>query len=285
MATTAGGQGRAGQGTPATGRATAAPSAAVLPKPNGSQQAPRGNSERSSDVSSTANQRPGGAGNAAQKAVRKEEPARRIPKGLEALQERWDFYRDAFFEERRSKRFALGIALIAVLLVPTFYYIGRASKESAVIGMSSDGRITRVPELTEVYVSDATVRRFCAEAVQEIGTFAFHDFKLRFNNLQGLFTDKGWRAYNKVVLESKRVDAVREFTQTWATQVVEPCAILDSREKDGRYWWQVLVKVRRAISSGSALGAPKEIPIKMEIVRVGFAEAKEMIAIDVYREP
>lgn len=285
MSTTADGQGRAGRATPATTRVSTAPSAVAPPNVSGNQKTPRGNPVRQSAGGKAENQRPTAAAQVAHKSAQPEGGTRRAPRGLEAIQERWDFYRDAFFEERRSKRTAIVGMMIAMLLVPAAYSIGRASKDSFVIGMTADGRTTRIPELKEAYVSDATVRRFCAEAVQEIGTFAFHDFSLRFNNLQGLFTDKGWRAYNKVVLESKWVGAVKDFTQTWATQVVEPCAILDSKEKDGRHWWQVQVKVRRTISSGSAVGAPKEFQIKLDIVRVGFAEAKEMIAIDVYREP
>lgn len=175
-----------------------------------------------------------------------------------------------------------GALAVAVAMYPVVYY-GSKEKDN-VIGMDAEGRVMRIPELREAVVSDAAVARFCGESVQEIGTYNFEDFNIRFRNLRGRFTEPGWRGYNKTMMDNKVPLSVKEHNLIQVTVPQEPCAVIDGKPKGGRYWWKLRVKARRQATSGSRSAAPQELMIEMEIVRVGIAEAKEMIAIEKYSE-
>lgn len=207
------------------------------------------------------------------------------PRGAGVVEERWDFYRDQCHKKDGIIKYLAVAVVAAVLLNLVSYQVGK--EKDNVIGVdSATGRVWKIPELDEAHVSPATVRQFCAESVQEIGTFGFSDYDMRLRKLQDWFTDPAWRAYLNALKERNRRKSVEDNTQTWATQATMPCAILDHKVKDGRAWWLVQAQVRRVINSGSIYGQPKEFPITMEIVRVGAGEGKkDMIAIDLYREP
>ena len=195
--------------------------------------------------------------------------------------ERFDHYRDKAIGWEDECKFMRVIALAAVLLNPLTYWV--AHERSPVIGIDSEGRAQRIPEITERAISDAAVARFCTESVSEIGTFGFHDFALRFSAIKGRFTIRGWRGYNDALMNQKIPEAVRDHFQTYATVAREPCSILDQGVKGGRYWWTVSVPVVRTVTSGQK-GQPFSLTIEMDIVRVGNAEAKELVAIDRWRE-
>lgn len=203
------------------------------------------------------------------------------PRGLEVVQERWDFYRDEARSWKDEVRWWRLTAVIAVLLTPLAFFAGR--EPAHVIGIDAQGHAIRIPDLSDRAVSDAAVRRFCAESVSEIGTFGYHDLTLRFAAMQGRFTPLGWRRYNDAVMAQRIPESVKRYEQTYATTPEGPCAILDQTVTGGRYWWQVRVDVVRRVASGSR-HEDFHLHIDMEIVRVGVSEANEMIAIDRWRE-
>lgn len=203
------------------------------------------------------------------------------PQGAGVVEERWDFFRDAYDRESgKNKLLSVGL-VVALVLLPVSFYAGK--EEAAIIGLDQQGRATRIPKLTESHVSDASVRRFCAESVSEVGTFAFHDFTMRLAQISGRFTENGWRSFNKALAKSKIPESVEAFTQTYSMVPQELCNILDQKVKDGRYWWDLKVKVRRRVTSGGK-GTDRELNIRLEIVRVGLSEANELIAIDKWGE-
>ncbi|MCW2240378.1 DotI/IcmL/TraM family protein [Azospirillum canadense] len=262
-------RGTNGGNAPGVARGAGAPSAAGVPRNGAAAEAATGAAGRTAP-------RPPGSGPGGGDGP---------PKGLGAAQERWDFYRDESNRKNGQIKGLLVALVVAVGMYPVFYYAAKGRDN--VIGYdSATGRMTRIPTLEEPHVSPATVRQFCAESVQEIGTFGFSDYDMRLRKLQDWFTDPAWRAYLNALRDRNRRKSVEDNTQTWATQAIQPCAILDHKPKDGRYWWLVQAQVRRVINSGNQFGAPKEFPITMEIVRVGAGEGKkDMIAIDTYREP
>ena len=214
----------------------------------------------------------------------RQRPATAKPAGAESVEERWDFY---YWEFQDMKAIAkkLAIALIAmVILMPCAYQAGVIfTKKGGVIGIDEQGRAVDIPQITDPVLSDAAIRRFASESVEEEGTFGFADFDMRFKLLQDRFTKDGWRKLNNAFEKSQIRASVLKWYQNYSTQTTGPCAIVNSGLVNGRYWWKVECQAVRRITVGKE-HSDTNLKITMEIIRVGFAEARELAAIDRWEE-
>lgn len=224
----------------------------------------------------------GGAG------LRPQQPNRATqqhPSGAAVVEEAWDFY---FHEAQSWKKIALRLIVAVLMMVPmqpVSYFAGVFfTKKAGVIGIDQEGHAIDIPTLNNPVFSSTAIQRFCAEVVAEEGTFGFNDFDMRFNALQSRFTDKGWRQLNDAFKTSKIRDSVKHWNQTYATQTVgSSCTIINFGVINNRYWWKVRADAMRRITSG---GQSVDTPLKitMELVRVGHAEARELVAVDRWEE-
>jgi hypothetical protein len=209
---------------------------------------------------------------------------RSAPQGLRLVEESYDFLKEGVHDWKFIAKCLAGAVLIALPCIPSAYLAGKAfAEKGATIGLDQQGRAVKIPELTNPEMSDASIRRFCGDAVAKIGTYAYHDYDMRYNEWQGYFTDDGWRRYNVALVTNQVKETVTHFNQTVITQTQTPCNIIDHKVVKGRYWWLVEANASRRRKSGS-IPNDETVKIKMQIVRVGFAESNELVAIDQWDE-
>ncbi len=212
-------------------------------------------------------------------------PRRDPPQGLERVVERYeDVKEDRDYWRTMALRVAIAL-VVAVILEPFAYAAGVwLTEKGFVIGLDHEGHAVRIPEISDPEYDDVAIRRFCSEAIGHVGTYAYHDFDMRFRESQNYFTEPMWRAYNDQMVERHISESVHKFRQAVTTQVRGSCDILDHGIKDGRYWWKVRAYADRTISAGDVPGTPQPLTINIDIVRTQWTKANELVAIDGWEE-
>jgi hypothetical protein len=109
------------------------------------------------------------------------------------------------------------------------------------------------------------VRGFCADAIRTVGTFGFHDYKLRHENMKTLFTDGGWDQQEKALDRTGAFDTIMANHLIQTSDVdSDGCRVVDSDSHGGDAIWTVRVgTLRTFLSPNQKSEMPVEVTMRL----------------------
>jgi hypothetical protein len=151
--------------------------------------------------------------------------------------------------------------------------IGNACATAALLGFASlsSGAVLAAPSVLVSPDVSGPVRSFCSDAVKSVGTYGFHDYKLRLDAMKGLFTDAGWKRHVNALDHANTFDSMVAGHLLQTTEIDEAgCTIIEDNTRDGQATWTVrATAVRSFFSPGQKTNLT--IEITMHLTRPGQA--------------
>jgi hypothetical protein len=159
---------------------------------------------------------------------------------------------------------------------PAAYFTGRTPP--ALLGLNQAGQVLPLPLLSDPYVTEAALKRFCQESITEVMTFGHHDYALRMEGVRWRFTKESFAKFT-AAMAANVIPGMKQFLQLYSSSTSEPCRIIgEGNLPNGTYWWKLEGRGQLMVSSGSH-GQPYTSTYQIQVVRVSPLESKEMLQI------
>mgnify|MGYP006285059857 CR=1 FL=1 len=198
--------------------------------------------------------------------------------GLGAVVVRNEFYRDGY---RTALRIALIEAVIIFGLIITLFYVVHIHQpEHRYFATTEDGRLVPMVAMNQANLSKPALMSWVAQAVTEVMTFGFQDYRRRLQESSRHFTRTGWGSFTTALENSGILESV-EANRQLVTAIPAGAPILQAEgiDQNGRYFWQVQLPINVRFQSG-ARSVSNRMTVQLVIVRVPRLESQYGIGIE-----
>ncbi|MEM9469336.1 MAG: type IVB secretion system apparatus protein IcmL/DotI [Pseudomonadota bacterium] len=183
--------------------------------------------------------------------------------GLGQVILRNEFYRDGY-------RLALRVAVIQTfviigLIAAMFFVINVHQPENRYFATTEDGRLIPMVPLSQPNLSRPALMSWATQAVTEVMTFGFNDYRRRLQESSRHFTGPGWQSFTRALQASKTIENVQSNNQV-ITATPRGAPVLQSEGVvNGQYQWIVEIPMLVTYESGSQ---KRNDPLVMTVVIV-----------------
>lgn len=199
-------------------------------------------------------------------------------RGLGAVVVRNEFYRDGY---RNMLRVVVAESLIILLLVCAMFYVVHIHQpENRYFATTEDGRLVPMVAMNQANLSKPALMSWVAQAVTEVMTFSFLDYRRRLQEASRHFTKDGWSSFTKALDQSGILESVQVNRQIMTTiPAGAPVLQEEGIGADGRYYWKVELPISVTYQAGSRSRSDKLV-VTLIIVRVPRLESPYGIGIE-----
>lgn len=159
---------------------------------------------------------------------------------LELVKLRSTFYRDSY----RKLVILLFISwtIIAVLVITLFVQSTHKTRPTY-FATNEAGRIIKLIPLNQPNLSDRALIQWATNAVLDVYTYNFNNYRQVFQDASKYFTTDGWKQFYTALSSSRNLQAVTE-KKLVLSAVVSSAPIVNREYVDnGRYTWQLQVPI------------------------------------------
>ena len=199
-------------------------------------------------------------------------------RGLGAVVVRNEFYRDGY---RNMLRVVVAESLIILLLVCVMFYVVHIHQpENRYFATTEDGRLVPMVAMNQANLSKPALMSWVAQAVTEVMTFSFLDYRRRLQEASRHFTKEGWSSFTRALDQSGILESVQVNRQIMTTiPAGAPVLQEEGLDATGRYFWKVELPISVTYQAGSRSRSDK-IVVTLIIVRVPRLESPYGIGIE-----
>lgn len=197
--------------------------------------------------------------------------------GLATVIIRNEFYRDGY---RSLLKMTLIQSLVILSLIGAMYYVIHVNqKEYRYFATTEDGRLVPMVPLNQPNLSAPALMSWVAQAVTEVMTFGFSDYRRRLQEASRNFTKRGWESFTQALQRSRIIEMV-EVNQQVLTAAPKGAPILESEGLvAGRYQWVVQIPLVLTYQSG-AKTTNSGLLVTVVVVRVPRLESPNGVGIE-----
>lgn len=200
-----------------------------------------------------------------------------VPRGLNSVVIRNDFYRDGY---RTLLKIAIIQVLIIVGLILAMYYVIQVNQpKDRYFATTSDGRLVPMVALNEPNLSTPALMSWAAQAATEVMTFGYHDFRRRLQEASRNFTRIGWASFTTALETSRIMEMVEANQYVVNAAPTSAPVLLEEGVVDGRYQWRIEVPIVVTYQAGAQKRADNYI-LTLLIVRVSKLESPNGVGIE-----
>lgn len=205
------------------------------------------------------------------------QPEEEDMKGLAKVIVRNEFYRDGYRSLLRLT-FLQGVVILG-LLGAMYMVIQIHQPENRFFATTEDGRLVPMVPLNEPNLSTPALMSWTAQAVTEVMTFGFNDYRRRLQESSRNFTRRGWESFTQALQRSRIIEMV-EGSQQVVTAAPQGAPIVISEGMSaGRYQWQIQMPLVLTYQSGSRTRSDNLL-VTLVIVRVPRLESPNGVGIE-----
>lgn len=204
-------------------------------------------------------------------------PATVKDSALNTVVTRNNFYKDGY---RSLVRITIMQTIIIVGMVAAFVlFLSITEPRNRYFATTEDGRLVPMVALSEPNLSHPALISWSAQAVTEVMTFGFHDYRTRLQESSRHFTRRGWESFTRALKESGMLEAVSQNKQV-VTAVPRSAPIIRSEGiRNGRYEWVIELPILINFQLGASSRSTSQI-IQLTIVRVPRLESPSGVGIE-----
>lgn len=196
---------------------------------------------------------------------------------LNTVVTRNQFYQDGYRAMVRIVAIqAVGIfGLIAAFVL----FIGFSEPQNKYFATTEDGRLVPLVSLSSANLSHPALISWSSQAVTDVMTFGFHDYRRRLQESSRYFTRDGWASFTEALNNSGLVDSVKNNRQVLTAVPISAPIIRSEGLKEGRYQWEIEIPLRINVQFGETSKVISQT-IRLTIVRVSRLESPSGIGIE-----
>lgn len=203
-------------------------------------------------------------------------PSAEEASGLGKVILRNEFYRDGY-------RIALRVAVIQSVIIlgligAMFFIIHVHQPENRYFATTEDGRLVPMVPLSQPNLSTPALMSWAAQAVTEVMTFGFNDYRRRLQESSRHFTRQGWESFKTALERSRIIETVEANSQVVSAAPRGAPILRREGVIQGRYQWTVEIPLALTYQSGSKTKTDSLI-ITLVIVRVSRLESPSGVGI------
>lgn len=195
---------------------------------------------------------------------------------LNTVVTRNQFYQDGY----RAMVRIVAIQAVAIfgLIAAFVMFISFSEPQNKYFATTEDGRLVPLVSLSSANLSHPALISWSSQAVTDVMTFGFHDFRRRLQESSRYFTRDGWASFTEALDNSGLVDSVKNNRQVLTAVPLSAPIIRSEGVKDGRYQWEIEIPLRVNVQFGETSKVLSQT-IRLTIVRVSRLESPSGIGI------
>ena len=197
--------------------------------------------------------------------------------GLGKVIVRNEYYRDGY---RTLLKIALLQGAVLIGLIFCMYTVIQVHQpENRYFATTEDGRLVPMVALSQPNLSSPALMSWTAQAVTEVMTFGFNDYRRRLQEASRNFTRRGWESFTQALQRSRIIEMV-EASQQVVTAAPQGAPIIVSEGLSaGRYQWQIQLPLVLTYQSGARTRSDNLL-VTLIVVRVPRLESPNGVGIE-----
>lgn len=216
------------------------------------------------------------------KGVKPKKPVKKTEEGitdnaLNAVVTRNAFYQDGY--RALIRIVAIEAVAIVGLIIAFILFIAFTEPKNNYFATTEDGRLVPLVPLASANLSHPALISWSSQAVTDVMTFGFHDFRRRLQESSRYFTRGGWGSFTEALNNSGLIDSVKNNRQVLTAVPISAPIIRSEGVLDGRYQWEIEVPLRINVQFGQTSRVISQT-IRLTIVRVSRLENPSGIGIE-----
>lgn len=171
----------------------------------------------------------------------------------------------------------MGIAIV-ILLISNFYF-ARDREQPQYFATTHDGRLVPLTPLSQPNLSTATLLTWVTEAVTSTHTYDFKNYRKQFQDNSIYFTPKAWEEFQKAVVNSGNLEALKQKRLIASAYAAGAPVILRQGEIPSGYAWSVQFPFNVVYEGGGRERIEQKLLASVIVTRVSVLDDPKGIAI------
>ncbi|MCB1651646.1 MAG: type IVB secretion system apparatus protein IcmL/DotI [Alphaproteobacteria bacterium] len=198
-------------------------------------------------------------------------------RGLGKVLVRNEFYRDGY---RNLLRLTFLQGLVILGLLGAMYYVIQTNKpQNQFFATTEDGRLVPMVALSDPNLSTPALMSWTAQAVTEVMTFGFNDYRRRLQEASRNFTRRGWESFTQALQRSRIIEMVEASQQVVTATPAGAPIVVSEGVIAGRYQWQIQMPLVLTYQSGARTRSDSLL-VTLVVVRVDRLESPNGVGIE-----
>ena len=196
---------------------------------------------------------------------------------LNTVVTRNQYYQDGY----RAMIRIVAIQSVAILgLIAAFVlFVNFSEPKNKYFATTEDGRLVPLVPLASANLSHPALISWSSQAVTDVMTFGFHDYRRRLQESSRYFTRGGWTSFTEALNSSGLIDSVKNNRQVLTAVPISAPIIRSEGVLNGRYQWEIELPIRVNVQFGQTSRVLSQT-IRLTIVRVSRLESPSGIGIE-----
>ncbi|MAF98284.1 MAG: type IV secretion protein IcmL [Micavibrio sp.] len=197
--------------------------------------------------------------------------------GLGRVVIRNEFYRDGY---RSLLKLALIQGVVIIFMIGIVFAIVQSREpENRYFATTEDGRLVPMVPLNQPNLSAPALMSWSAQAVTQVMTFGFNDYRTRLQEASNNFTKRGWESFTQALQRSRIIELVEAKQQVVTAAPTGAPIIVNEGLIAGRYQWQIQIPIVLSYQAGAQTRSDNLL-VTLVVVRVPRLESPNGVGIE-----